>query len=66
MITYNEMYQAQQRYEDLKNAAKPTRYNEVLREKPGAAHRLMQHLRAALNNPAAEPKSAASQRLATR
>jgi hypothetical protein len=57
MITYNEMYQAQQRYEDLKNAAKPARYNEVLNGQPKES-KLMKHLKAALHRPATEPKQA--------
>lgn len=66
MLTYNEMYQAQQRYEDLRNAAKPARYNEVLSTKPGAAKRMMQHLKAALNKPAPEQKPALRKGLANR
>lgn len=58
MITYNEMYQAQQRYLDLMNETKAVRYNEVIGVRPGAAQRLMQQLKAALNRPMAEQKPA--------
>jgi hypothetical protein len=45
MITYNEMYQAQQRYFDLINETKAPRHNEVLGPRPGAAKRLMMQLK---------------------
>ncbi len=64
MITYNEMYQAQQRYEDLMNEAKATqRYSEVLSGKPGAMSKLMHALKAALSKPATARKPAISKRL---
>ena len=66
MITYNEIYQAQQRYEDLISEAKAARhYNEVLNHQHTLS-KLLQHLKAALNKPAPEHKPVISKRLATR
>lgn len=45
MITYNEIYQAQQRYFDLMNETKAVRHNEMIGVRPGAAKRLMMHLK---------------------
>lgn len=52
MITYNEMYQAQQRYQDLVDETRNRRHNEVIGVRPGTAKRLMRYLKAALNKPA--------------
>jgi F0F1-type ATP synthase delta subunit len=55
MITYNEMYQAQQRYEDLMKESHRPRHNEVLSNQH-LTRNLMKRLQAALSKPATEPK----------
>lgn len=55
MITYNEMYQAQQRYEDLMNESKNHRHNEVLNNQH-ITRKLVKRLQAALHKPATEQK----------